>query len=99
MIDVSDIDLRKLIKTAYRLSYPQGLGHLHYRPGELDEETLDQILEHPDVLVREMVSLDYVHGRAVKLHVTIKGDKKFIHDHWFDHSEEQLATLLNEARK
>ena len=94
-IDVTDVDLRELIKAAYDLSRPVGLGRLHYRAGELDDETIDDILGSADNY-NVRLCMDYVHGRAVKLTVLKDLDGGlYICNPWFDHSARQLGELLN----
>jgi hypothetical protein len=96
MIDVTDIDLRALVKNAYAYSRPQGLGFLHSQSGPLDEATVDEILacgceQYP-------VDMDYIKGRAVKLTVFNKGGKLWITDRWYDHTEHQLKDMLQACR-
>lgn len=96
-IDVTDVDLKKLIKTAYDLSVPFGLGCLHYREGNLSDEEVDSILDKwKKDKSRIVVDLDYVHGRACKLTVLkcTKTGRLFIYDSWYDHNEEDLKKLL-----
>ena len=91
MREITGVDLKKFVKECYNLSRPQGLGHLHFEPGELtDEEAVDLINEDS----RTPVSLDYVKGRAVKMTVHKQDGKLFVSDNWYDHSEEDLNTLL-----
>lgn len=98
MIEITGVDLREFIKAAYDLSSPQGMGFIHFQEGGLDDETVDAILEKEKTVHLEnrvVVSMDYVHGRAVKMAVLRDGGKLFIRDDWFDHSPKQLADLLN----
>lgn len=88
--------LDAVIRAAYDLSRPQGLGFLHVTEGPLDEATLT------DIKTRESgrcaAGMDYVHGRAVKLTVRRDGDKLYIPaDHWYDHSPEDLHELAVRA--
>ena len=92
MIEVTGVDLKELVKAAYDLSKPQGLGFLHFEEGGLsDEEAEKYITDHP----RFAVMMDYVKGRACKLDVFKDSEGRlFIQGSWFDHSEAQLAELL-----
>ncbi len=91
MIEITGCDLRQVVQEVYLLSKPQGLGHLHYENGPLDQETIDLILEGDDV--RCVFSMDYVQGRYCKFAVFRHDDKLYMHNSWYDHSEEQLAEL------
>lgn len=82
-----------VIRAAYSLSQPQGLGFLHFESGELPDEDVNEILACGwGSLVCDM---DYVRGRAVKLGVFRRPDGKCqIHaDRWYDHSNHQLVQL------
>lgn len=85
-----------VIRAAYDLSVPQGLGFLHVRPGGLDDETIARIKESKSGLYA--ASMDYVHGRAVKLTIRREGVICYIPaDRWFDHSLEDLRELARRA--
>ena len=92
LIDVTGADLTELVKSAYDLSKPQGMGFLHYRPEPLTDEQAQSLINNDDP--RFPVSLDYVHGRAVKFNVQRIDGKLYIRDSWYDHSPEQLSQLL-----
>jgi ribosomal protein L36 len=92
MIDVTDCDLTELVKHAYRLSAPMGLGFLHSRDEPLSDEDAAEILsdgneEHP-------VRMDYVHGRCCKFSVIKRDGRLYIRNPWPDHSDFQLRELL-----
>jgi hypothetical protein len=91
-IDVSKADIREVVRAAYDLSSPQGLGFLHYTPGPLSDAEIDDLLSRPNNFIA--ASLDYVKGRAVKLTIWKHEDKTWIYDDWFDHSDQQLRALL-----
>jgi len=97
-IDVSAADIKLLIKKAYELSLPLGLGMLHFRSGELDEETVELLVSRPRGPVRGVsrIHMDHIHGRAVKMTIYIKDDKKYIAASWHDHSPTELELLLRE---
>jgi hypothetical protein len=88
-IDVTSIDTIKLVKAAYALSVPRGMGMLHFKPGELSDEDAKQCIE-PD----GSVHMDYVRGRGCKFHVWVEEGKKFIVSPWYDHTDSDLQKLL-----
>lgn len=96
---VKEHQLPELVRAAYALSNPQGLGHLHFVPGPLDQEKLDQILSGSGYPRHIRLDMDYVRGRAVKL--AVRRDKEgvlFIDaDSWFDHSDDDLRQLAFRA--
>lgn len=94
IFDESKLDA--VIRAAYDLSRPQGLGFLQATQGPLDEEALTNIkaLGNSQYAAR----MDYVHGRAVKLTVRRDGDKLYIDaDQWFDHWMSDLQELAVRA--
>jgi len=90
-IDVTGVSLTELVKAAYDLSVPQGLGFLHVLPGGLTDEEAEELVQEGD---RIAVNMDYVHGRACKFMVRRDGDKLTISAPWYDHTDEQLRQLL-----
>lgn len=94
-IDITGVDLRTLIKSAYAHSQPQGLGMLHYEPGELEDEMVDLILERGND--RRPVDLDYVKGRSLKFTVFKENDRLYVRSYWYDHSPSQLKSVLQDA--
>lgn len=94
MIDITGADLSTLIRAAYSLSAPQGLGYLHHREGDLDDETVAAILDQGKDHDLFPVRMDYVHGRSIKLTVRRINNKLYIPSSWYDHSAQQLAELL-----
>jgi hypothetical protein len=101
MIDISSANLKDIMKHAYELSQPQGLGFLHYTEGPLDDETIDNYLEHYSDNPRIALYLDYVHGRACKLTVFRgeDGEGFFINNEWIDHSDTDLEELINRLKE
>lgn len=91
-IDVTDADLRLLVRTAYDLSSPQGLGFLHFKPEPLTDKEVDHIITR-NISGWCVVSMDYVNGRACKFGVFKMDERLYIKDRWFDHTKEQLAEL------
>ena len=103
------VDLRELIKGAYRQSGPVGLGIFHYREGELDDATIDDVLlTWKDRM--HVIDIDYLQGRCIKFYVVNAqhrhwqdldipdGVKYFTPTRWYDHTDEQLIDLITEAR-
>ena len=96
-IDVTDIPIDKLVRAAYALSRPQGLGFIHARDDGLDDETLRSILKSGEGDGWCAASTDYVHGRAVKFNVRRIDGRLYIDNQWFDHTTGQLKRLLEEV--
>ena len=106
IVDVTDADMRKFVAKAYELSTPRGLGILHYEQGGLDESEIDAATLEGTMIVDAALRLDYVKGRAVKMTVFDREDTslaipdhvgRFIYAHWHDHTDAQLAELLEAA--
>ena len=93
MIEITGASLVEVVKAAYDLSVPQGLGMLHYTPGSLSDEEAAALVR-PEVNPHVPVYLDYVRGRACKFRVEDHGGRLYICRDWYDHSDEQLARLL-----
>ncbi len=94
MIDITDVDLVEFAKQVYALSATAGLGHLHYKPGELSQEEAEQLVDLNLDDGRVALSMDYVNGRCCKMMVFRNRDRLEIQDTWFDHSTDQLNELL-----
>jgi hypothetical protein len=98
-IKVSRASLPAVIAKAYELSQPQGLGFLHAQPGGIPTDKLAEILARSDgasITFLKGVGLDYVQGRAVKLHIHYdEAEGHYVEDNgrWFDHSESQWQEL------
>jgi len=94
MIDITGSNLVDVVRAAYDLSSPQGLGFIHFEAGGglTDDEVDSLIITDND---RIAVSLDYVKGRACKLTVFKDEDKLFIDNCWYDHSESALLELVD----
>lgn len=93
-IEISEVDLVLLVKTAFDLSVPQGMGFLQAADEPLTDDEANEILASFKNDKFDAVSMDYVKGRAVKFHVIRSGDQLFIADTWYDHTDEQLKQLL-----
>jgi hypothetical protein len=89
MIDITDVDTIVFVQKVYEMSQPQGMGMLHFTPGPLPEEEAKRYIRADG-----HVSMDYVNGRACKMHTRIEDGRMVMSDRWYDHSDEQLAELL-----
>lgn len=92
MIEITGVDLAHFVRAAYSPSRPQGLGFMHYQPGDLGDDVVKQILDNGRGNIA--VSMDYVNGRACKMTVFRDGERLFINNSWYDHSDGALADLL-----
>lgn len=90
MIDVTGIDKVAFAKAVYRLSVPQGLGILHAQTGELDQTDAEQIAN------ADSFTMDYVRGRACKMHLSQRDGKLMAPESWYDHTDDQYERLLSE---
>lgn len=95
-IEVTAVALTDLVRAAYNRSRPQGLGHIHYQDGGLSDAEVAKIIESTN-LGRLAVSMDYVKGRSVKFHVHRIENRLFIDSSWYDHSDGQLRSLLEQV--
>lgn len=94
-VDVTDCDLREIVKAAYDMSSPQGMGHLHFDPAPLTEEEVDSVMKNFPV-GGVLVSLDYVKGRSCKFHVHEDAKGRYIQSPWYDHTDQQFAELVSQ---
>ena len=93
MIDITGVDLVKFVKAVYDFSVPQGLGFLHATDEPLtDDEAKQYIIDQEG---RSAVSMDYVKGRACKMHVYREGNKLLLPDTWYDHTDRIYDELLS----
>lgn len=92
MIDVTNVDMVKMIKKVYDLSIPVGMGYLHFTPEPLTDEEAESLINKNDD--RIIVNMDYIKGRACKFHIRKEGDKLVTSDDWYDHTNEQYEELL-----
>lgn len=93
-IEVTGVTLEALVRAAYNPSQPRGLGHLHFQPGDLSDEDIAAIIDRGKGSRLHAISMDYVKGRAVKFDARRDGDRLFIKNRWYDHSDTQLRNLL-----
>ena len=102
MIEVTGIDLRRLIKAVYAESVPQGMGFLHAQEGPMSDDVVEHIMAKCNVYPKGqkgcVVNLDYVMGRSVKFSVFQDEEEKlWVRKFWYDHSELKLRRALREA--
>jgi hypothetical protein len=99
MIEVTGVDLAALVRAAYAPSRQQGLGHLdtNGRSSGLSDEVVSEILERGRADRMNAFSIDYLNGRSVKFHVRKSGDRLFILNSWYDHSDAELVSLLEQV--
>lgn len=86
--------LEAVVRKAYELSRPQGLGMLHWSAGPLSDEDLKLIVDQPG----KTVHMDYVNGRAVKLYIRYNAEAGEFYwvdsGEWFDHLPAERESLL-----
>lgn len=97
MIDITGVNLVKFVQHVYALSVPVGMGFLHATSGPLSEEEAKRHVSTDGSHVA--VSMDYVKGRCCKMTVFREGGKLLMQDKWFDHSDADLATLIELINK
>ena len=93
-IDVTGVDLIKLVQEAYNLSAPQGLGFLHFTADPIFDKEAQLLIDATANDLGIAFSLDYVKGRACKLTVFKKDSKLWIINSWYDHTDAMLELLL-----
>jgi hypothetical protein len=93
MINVTGVDLVKLVQEAYDLSEARGFGMLHWVHGPLSREEATELVKQFEGRKDLAISLDYVKGRACKMTVFKQGEELFINDSWYDHSDWALKEL------
>lgn len=98
--------LPEVVKAVYNLSYPVGMGYLHFQPGNLPKANLKAILDLADTRIQcnktrtdgyqsSIVSMDYVLGRCCKFDVWQQEDGNlYFHDEWLHHSPVDMEALL-----
>ena len=89
MIDVTGIDKVELVKKAYELSRPQGLGMMHFTSEPLSDEEAKSFIEKDGT-----INMDYVKGRACKFNLFVKDGVESLRDEWFDHTDGDYDKLL-----
>lgn len=96
-IEVTGCNLATLVRAAYSPSRQQGLGVLDARGrGDLTDEDVEDILARGRGDPLCACSIDYLNGRSVKMTVFRDGGRLFIRNSWYDHSDDDLAALLQQ---
>ena len=99
MIEVTGVDLRKLVQAVYKNSRPQGLGMLHFKEGDLSSEEVEKIVGEVRVSgIGSVLRLDYVKGRACKFSlIRDESGGLWVRRDWLDHSELDFVRMLKDA--
>lgn len=92
MIEITGAKLEDVARAAYDLSSPQGLGIIHFEEGGLTDEQIATLIKNDPHFP---LMMDYVKGRACKMTVYREGEKLFIDNQWYDHSDADLNELLS----
>ena len=95
MIDITGINLIEFAKKVYELSVPQGLGFLHFTSKPLTDEEAEQLVNVFKDDKTLALDMDYVKGRACKMHVRRENGKLTISDTWYDHTDRIYHQLLS----
>lgn len=93
-IDITDLDVRKVIAAAFDRSHAQGMGFLHDKPGPVTDEEIDSGKRTNQSTGAESWSFDYLRGRSMKLHFTAYDSKLWWQLGWYDHSEFSQEVVL-----
>ena len=104
-VEITGCDLRELVRDAYGLSLPQGLGQTQYRAGPLPDHECDAVVGASQLGSRGFfegdeltyaLDADYIFGRSVKLRVTRTETEQrlWMEVPWYDHTPEQQNLLL-----
>ena len=94
-IQISKNAIPELVRKAYDLSIPVGLGFLHAKTGSLTDEQVNSLINYDEKLC--VVDMDYVLGRCCKFRVLrdkTDSTKFYIRDSWYDHSSSDFEKLL-----
>lgn len=95
MIEVTGVPLEQLVRAAYNPSRPQGLGLLHFQPGDLSDAEVAAIVDRGSNDRQLAISMDYVKGRSCKFAVARGQEGRlYIKNRWYDHSDGQIRDLL-----
>jgi hypothetical protein len=95
-VDITELDLKTLVKEVYDRSLPAGLGWFHFTEGPLDEETADSILALGVKYNDGGIRMDYVHGRQCKFDVRAHEGRRYAKLNWYDHSVEAMKKLMRD---
>lgn len=93
-IDITDCDKLALIKKAYELSLPKGLGFLHIKDGPLSDEEVFACIRKDG-----SINMDYVNGRCIKFRSFVRDGRLLTNNHWYDHTQKDLERLMQSIGK
>lgn len=88
-IDVTDLDMRKLVAAAFDHSRPQGLGMLHHIPGPITDAEIDAGIRDTGG-----ARYDYTRGRSMKLTIFHDEGRRYWRKGWYDHSDSAQEAVL-----
>jgi len=91
VIDVTNVDLVKLVKKVYAMSVPVGMGFLHYVEGNLTTEQATSLIDRNN---KTVIHMDYIAGRQCKFRVFKENDRLYTMNEWYDHTEDQFRELM-----
>jgi len=91
-LEITGANLIDVVKAAYDLSKPVGMGFMHYTPEPLTDDEARELINGDRSGVA--LSLDYVKGRACKLVVFKDEERLFVRKDWYDHSDSDLDKLI-----
>ena len=89
-IDVTELDARELIRAAYAASVPSSGSGLD----EIDDEGVELTLSHMREVESGAFTLEYVHGRNVKLYVSQHNGRRYVNLDWPDHGADAMVRML-----
>lgn len=89
-IDVTELDERALIRAAYAATPPSSGSDLD----EIDDESVGFTLRHMRKIENGAFSLEYVHGRNVRLHVSQHNGRRYVNLDWPDHGTDAMVRML-----
>lgn len=92
-VDITGMDKAKVLAALYNRAQPLGMGHLHYKPGDMSVEQAEEILGRRGQYQRYYY--DYLIGRVMK--VDIGGDSLAIAAYDRDNGEGAARDALQKA--
>lgn len=93
-IEITGASPSAIVRAAYSPSTPRGLGHFHFQPGDLTDDEIIEIIARTGSS-RQVVSMDYVKGRSIKMRVTKDAEgRAWIRNRWYDHGDGDLRNFL-----
>ena len=91
--DITDIDPLLIIRTAFDMSVPQGMGILQHRSGGIGASEMARYIARD---VWGSYHVDYMRGRSMKLHFRADRETKrlYFDIDWYDHTRDQAEELM-----